>query len=373
MIAAIRPNTVSAMKTLAVLPMLVRQHAEDAAFLFAQRSQAVHGQSWDEVQLGRCDQRIGANIAGLIAAGKAGLDIVSEYVETVGGAGEVFALSMTAFAQNEALELAISFGLETAQGRRGLSGALARTDAQIIGQYVRAWLESKEPGLRLLGLTALSHHRRDPGVALAGLLADPDADVRSRAARLAFELGRSDLTGPLVDLAAAEAEDVWPALALARFGKDKARLYDLATRPGHALAGLALDAALIAAPDLARDRLGAMMRRPETHTLALSRAGVVGDQTVAGWLWHQLTGEDAEAVLFALFDLYPIDPDLCSEVGAESEQRPTTVEAWLKAHSADTPHLSLRRQMLDAMRAGFRDKTALLSDWRKTRSFPAWS
>lgn len=367
------------MKQLAVLPMLVRQHAEDAAFLFAQRGQAVHEQSWDDVQLGRCDQRIAANIAGLLAAGTTGLEIAAEYMKTVGGAGEVFALAMTALAQGEALEPVIAC-VDTAQGRRGLSGALARTDALIVGPHVRPWLQSEEPGLRLLALMALSHHRRDPGQSLAGFLGDPATEVRSRASRLAFELGRADLAGPLSELATVEAEELWPALALARFGKGAARLYDLAARPGQARAGLALDAAIIAAPDLARDRLGEMMRRPETRPLALSRAGVMGDQSLAGWLWQHLNeAQEAESVLFALFDLYPIDPDLCSELGIDPErpgagaERPATVEAWLNAHSADTPHLSLRRQMLGAMRAGFKDKKTPISDWRKTRTFPAWS
>lgn len=87
----------------------------------------------DVVQLGRCDQRIAANIAGLIAARKTGLEIVTEFVEKAVTEGEVFALAVTAFAQKHALGLAITSGLATLEGRRGLSGALARTDALIIG------------------------------------------------------------------------------------------------------------------------------------------------------------------------------------------------------------------------------------------------
>lgn len=361
------------MKTVAALPMLVRQHAEDAAFLFSQRSAAFQGQSWDEVQLGRCDQRISANLDGLVAAGKTGLEIAAEYVETVGGAGEVFALAMTAFAQNAAVELAIAGGLATPAGRHGLSGAVARADAATIGPMVRPWLDSDEAGLRLLGLIALSHHRRDPGAPLATFLADPAPEVRSRAARLAFELGRGDLTGQLAELAKAADDDIWPALALARFGKEVALLYDHAAA-GRTGAALALDVALIAAPELARERLGDMMRQPESRALALSRAGVPGDLSVAGWLWQRLDeASDAEAAFFALFDLYPIDPDLCGPLQADPAQRPATVDAWLKTRAADTPHLSLRRKMLDTLRAGFRDRRAPLPDWRKTRAFPAWS
>jgi uncharacterized protein (TIGR02270 family) len=355
------------MKTLAAIPLLVRQHAEDAAFLYVQRGSAFHGHSWDETQLGRTDQRIAGNIAGLVAAGKTGLEIAAEYAETVGRAGEVFALAATAFAQDEAVEFTLAAGLGSAAGRKGLSGALAWTDPRLIGPQVRRWLKSAEEGLRFLGLVALSHHRSDPGPMLAGFLNDPSPEVRSRAARLAFELGRADLSGPLQDMAGG---DVWPLLALARFGKGAAPLYDHAAIAEAQHADLALEAALIATPSQARERLGAMLRLPATRALALSRAGVTGDLSVAGWLWQQLDQEeDIEAARFALFDLYPLDPDLCSDL----VQRPATLEAWLKAHANDLPHQSLRRKRLDVLRAGFRDRATPLPDWRRTRAYPAWS
>ncbi|MES2539939.1 MAG: hypothetical protein V4583_05055 [Pseudomonadota bacterium] len=355
------------MKTLAAIPMLVRQHAEDAAFLFVQRGRAFHGQSWDETQLGRTDQRIAGNIAGLVAAGKTGLEIAAEYAETVGGAGEIFTLAVTAFAQGQAVEFTLAAGLGSPAGRKGLSGALAWTELRLIGPQVKRWLESGEEGLRFLGLVALSHHRSDPGAMLAGFLTDTSPEVRSRAARLAFELGRADLAGQMLELAGPE---VWPLLALARFGKGAQPLYDHAAMGESPEAELALEAALIAAPDQARERLGAMLRLPATRALALSRTGVTGDLSVAVWLWQQLDQEaDIEAAQFALFDLYPLDPDLCSDLA----QRPLTAEAWLKAHVNDPSHLSLRRKRLDVLRLGFRDRAAPLPDWRRTRAYPAWS
>lgn len=359
------------MKTLAAIPMLVRQHAEDAAFLFMQRGRAFHGHSWNDVQLGRTDQRIAANIAGLGAAGRTGLEIAAEYAQSVGGPGEVFALGATAFATGEAVDVSLAMGLATPAGRKGLSGAIAWTEAQVIGPQVRTWLESGEEGLRLLGLAALSHHRHDPGATLATYLADPSPEVRSRAARLSFELGRADLAERLADIADG---DIWPLLALARFGKGAGPLYEYAAGTGHPQADLALDVALIAAPDQARERLGAMLRLPDTRALALSRTGVAGDRSITGWLWQQLDQEDdVEAVQFALFDLVWLDPDLCSDLSADPAKRPPTVDAWLKAHETDPPHLSLRRKRLDLLRAGFRDRAAPFPDWRRTRAYPAWS
>jgi hypothetical protein len=381
--------TASSMRNLAALPMLVRQHAEDAAFLFEQRGRAFHDHSWNDVHLGRCDQRLAANIAGLIAAGDLGLELAQDYAQTVGGAGEAFAFAATAFAQDRSIDQALALGLESAKGRHGLSGALAWSDATIIGPQVRGWLASDQAALRHLALAALSHHRRDPGDALAGLLSDPSPEVRSRAARLAFEIGRADLVGPLQDLARGGGIDPWPALALARFGKGTAGLFDYASDATRPKAGLALDFALLAAPDRGRDQLAALMKRPATRALAMSRAGVTADQSIAGWLLTCMRDEaDAEAAVFAFLDLFPLDPDDCGpffadpgpiedappgQAPASPPPRPEELDSWLKARPEAPPHRSLRLQMLEALRAGLRDRQAPLLNWRKTRAFPAWS
>jgi uncharacterized protein (TIGR02270 family) len=375
------------LRKLSALPMLVRQHAEDAAFLYEQRSRAFHEHSWNDVQLGRTDQRLAANIAGLIAATELGLELAQDYALTVGGAGEVFAWAASVFAQTAPVDPVLSIGLATAKGRRGLSGALAWSDAATIGPLVRDWLGSDESTLRHLALAGLSHHRRDPGAALAGFLSDPAPEVRSRAARLAFETGRADLMGPLQELAATDQADPWPALAVARFGKSADGLYRYAGDPTRPKAGLALDLALLAAPDRARTELGTLMQQPETRSLALSRAGVIADRSIAPWLLTCMREEtDAEAAVFAFLDIFPLDPDDCGpffanpgpiddtpESQSAAPPRPEELDVWLKSRPAMPPHRSLRRQMLEALQAGSKDRQAPLQNWRRIRHFPAWS
>jgi uncharacterized protein (TIGR02270 family) len=379
----------SGMHTVAALPLLVRQHAEDAAFLFQQRSKAFYAHSWNDTQLGRWDQRLSANVAGLIAAGRTGRQVALACAEDAGfAAGEVFALCTVAIAQNDAVDETVVLASETPSGRHGLSGALAWLDATVIGPRVRDWLSSAEPALRHLGLVALSHHRRDPGDALASYVADPDPAVRSRAARLCFEMGRADMVDLASELAAHSPVDPWPAMALARFGRGSDRLFDYASVPDRPMAGQALDYALLSAPAQSKERLSALMRHPESRSMALSRAGVLSDRSIAEWLLGRMQDAiDAEAAGFAFLDLYPLDPDDCGLftenpdslgdgfAGCEPGLYPVAdqIRTWLNIIHDAPPHRSLRLQMLEALRASLRDKAAPLQNWRANRIYPAWS
>jgi uncharacterized protein (TIGR02270 family) len=377
------------MHTVAALPLLVRQHAEDAAFLFQQRGKAFYAHSWNDTQLGRWDQRLSANVAGLIAAGRTGRQVALACAEDAGfAAGEVFALCTVAIAQNDAVDDTVALALETPTGRHGLSGALAWLDATVIGPHVRDWLSSAVPALRHLGLVALSHHRRDPGDALASYAADHDPAVRSRATRLSFETGRADLVQLICELAVDSPTDPWPAMAIARFGGSSERLFDYASVPERPMAGPALDFALLAAPAQSKERLSVLMRQPETRSMAISRAGVLSDRSIAEWLLGRMQDPiDAKSAGFAFLDLYPQDPDdsgLFTEnpeslgdgfAGCEPGLYPIAdrIKTWLNTAPDAPPHRSLRLQMLEALRAGLQKKTVPLQNWRASRSYPAWS
>ncbi|RUV31610.1 hypothetical protein [Mesorhizobium sp. M7A.F.Ca.MR.148.00.0.0] len=62
------------MHSIATIAAIVDQHAEDAAFLWLRRRREIDGSILDETDIGRIDQRLDANIEGLMAAGKAGWD-----------------------------------------------------------------------------------------------------------------------------------------------------------------------------------------------------------------------------------------------------------------------------------------------------------
>lgn len=381
-------------RRIAAIPLLVRQHAQDAAFLRVQRSREIDGPSFGEEDLGRRDQRLGADIEGLAAAGLTGWEIAREEAQAQAGPGEWFVLAALALetgapgALAEALDLALGAG---PAGERGLSGAVAWTPPARLGEAVRRWVVSAEPGLRRLGVVALRHHRAEAGPRLGQLLGDPDPGVRGEAARLAGELGRIDAAPRLRELAETGEGEPWPAWSLARLGDaggPAALLGFVRDRPGDPRAGRALDLALIAAGDRARAEVTALLCRPETHLLALSRIGVLGDPGVLPWLLERMRVPETVAAAGAAFrDFYAIDvndTDLFTErpeeLGpdfAQLDPGPLPVAdriaVWVARPAASLPpFISQRARMIGALRQGLAAPGEPLPDWRGRRRFPAW-
>ncbi len=376
------------MRHIATNPMIVRQHAEDAAFLFVQRAKEVRGHDLAEIDLGRRDQRLEANIAGLLAAGQTGWDIVAGQATEFPGAGEAFAAGALAIANGEHVAEAISLSMLSPFGAKGLSGALAWSDFALLKPYLSSWHAAADPALRQLALIVMSHHRHDPEQRLQSYFGDADPGIRSRAARLAFEHGRVDAVPQLQALAIDDGTGFWARMALARLGYGAEPLEFHAKNPDDPNAGPALDMRLIARPDEAKACLARLMQRPETEGLALSRAGLLGDRSILPWLIRQMQDPaSAECAGFALRDLFPIHADESGLFTASpdrlgdafSDLDPATlpvaekVADWAKAGCpVPEPFVSLRRQMLDALRAAIRTPSAPLQNWRARRRFPAW-
>ncbi|TIV09848.1 MAG: hypothetical protein E5V94_06495, partial [Mesorhizobium sp.] len=89
-------------------------------------------------------------------------------------------------------------------GLSPLSAAIARAPRDNLRPFVAKWLDARDAWPRALGLSALWHHRVDPGSRLFDLAGHSDAVVRGHALRLAGALKRRDLL-PMV-LAGLDAE-----------------------------------------------------------------------------------------------------------------------------------------------------------------------
>src|SRR5262245_54747704 len=93
------------MQVLAIIPIVVEQHAEEAAFLWHLRDAAASSPHYLLADLIRLDNRGDAHLDGLRIAGAPGWEIVKAASINVGGPGEVFAAAVLAFESGDVAKL----------------------------------------------------------------------------------------------------------------------------------------------------------------------------------------------------------------------------------------------------------------------------
>lgn len=381
--------------TISVIPPILRQHAEGAAFLWTQRGRMFHDPAFGETDLGRLDRRLAAHIDGMLASGPAAFAEAEARFDDFPEAGEMFAWAVTALASGS--EPALSAALERAGASgpatwRGLSGAVAWAGPGAVSQYVKGWFSGHDRLLRLLAVTACSHHRVDPGDWLDRCLADDDPMVRARALRLLGEIGRTDRTGGAIEglMAADEAERFAAARSALLLGrKDHARpvLCTLAEAGGKTAAAATELAVLCGGAELRR-WLGGLMRRPDRTEAAVMAAGAIRDPDVREWLIDRSSDPDLSALVgrslraaldFDLddTDVFATDPSVLGPDFTGRDDGPWPVAGRLRTamakhggHGRFTSLIARRRECLSARIAA---PGGRLEDWRQRRNYPAWS
>ena len=274
-----------------VIQTIVDQHAEEAAFLWLLRDQAVDAPHYDRQDLARLEERVEAHLDGLRVAGEAGRRTALAMLEANPEPGELFAASVLALEAADRQHLAPLLELAEAEpeARRGLLGAIGWVPTATLRPLVQTWLDSALAFERFLGLVACSHHRVDPSARLARWLTDSDPLVAARAARLAGELGRDDLSPALMaSKDAGEAAAAWRAWSLGLLGESSAlpeleRLAEAGFAP-------ALQVALRAMPAArAKSWLRQLNGDPAQSRLVVEGLGIIGDPQAVPWLIGRMT------------------------------------------------------------------------------------
>jgi uncharacterized protein (TIGR02270 family) len=386
------------MLRVATIPAITAQHAEEAAFLWLRRSNAMDGHLLDETGTGRIDQRLEANLEGLEAAGHAGWEIAKARFADYAEPGETFVIGVLSLrsgsveAVAEALELAGPLGQSAATA---LSGAIARTPRDKLRPFVADWINSRKPIERSLGLAALWHHRVDAGSKLADFLNDGDLEVRVRALKLAGRLKRRELL-PAVHAALGRddaRERFEAAVAACLLGDTGAAqpVLDRLVLTAPELARKAMEMRLLMTrPADAKRWLQSKLDQPLSRMDAVASIGLLGDAAIMPWLIEKM--RDPELIVAAgeaLRDLFAFDFDDtnsftsdASSLGTAFADREETelpnadkVAEWWKERAGVPPQPtfhSMRRLRLDALRAALREPELLLTNWRRTRRHPAW-
>jgi uncharacterized protein (TIGR02270 family) len=277
-----------------VIPTIIDQHAEAAAFHWLLRDAAVYEPHYSLDDLAKLDTRLDAHIDGLRIAGEAGWEICKDalsYEES----GEVFTASFLAFESGEVarIETVLVVGSTSPELSRGLTSALGWLPYPKAEKHIQRLLTSDSPDLRRIGIAACVAHRKDPGNALSVARSSDDALLKARALRAVGQLGRVDLLPFLQDNLTTHDERcrysaAWSAALLSDIGAipilqsiaelDVPYQEDAAKM---ALRRMDLPAAHAWQRSLAQDL--------DSMRLATIGAGAIGDPVLIPWLIDQMT------------------------------------------------------------------------------------
>jgi uncharacterized protein (TIGR02270 family) len=180
-VASIRAAAISV-----IIPDIISQHAEEAAFLWLLRDNAIRAPHYSLADLADLEERVEAHLDGLAVAGDEAWPFCEQGLEQQ-EVGEVFAAGFLALdsGRKDWLTPVLDVVSATPETARGLISALGWIERDKLQGQVIDWLKSAEPGLRQLGLGACAVQRVDCGTYLDRGLADADAAVRARALRSA--------------------------------------------------------------------------------------------------------------------------------------------------------------------------------------------
>lgn len=294
---AVKPDT---------LPSVVAEHAEEAAFLWLQRTHAVHAPNYSPRQFADLDERLAAHIDGLRVAGDDGWQCAAEALENEGPEDFFPAAVLAVESADGRFDDLLARAQAAPRAVPGLVSALGWVEPAHLGHRVKALLGGEAPLARKLGVAACALHRRDPGAVLDAALADEADSVRIRALRAAGELGRTDLL-PRVRALLGEAKPelrfwaAWSAVLLGDRGHalDALRAFALEPGPRQMRAfQLALQALDVGAGHALLSECAGL---PGAARLRIVGAGFVGDARYAPWLIEQMAQPAAARIAAEAF------------------------------------------------------------------------
>jgi len=278
-----------------IIPEIIDQHAEEAAFLWLLRDAAVSAPHYLLADLARLDGRAEAHIDGLRVACEPGWEIAKTALIEIGEPGEAFAAGVLAFesSEPEKTQQVIEVGTATLEASRGLISALGWLPYEQASRHIRALLAADEPALKQLGIAASAIHRRNPGPALLAAFAPDDPRLRARALRAIGELGLVDFH--INARAALKAKDpkvrFWGAWsnALLNGHKDAVAYLQNVAEAGGPLAERAAQMAMRRlAPNDAKVWLKRLVKELGQKRIAVIAAGAFADPEVIPFLIDQM-------------------------------------------------------------------------------------
>ena len=161
------------------IPLVVQQHAEEAAFLWLLRDAAVRAPHYLLADLARLDGRVEAHLDGLRVNGDPAWETCSAALGPE-LPGELFAAGVLAFegGQEDRIQKVLAVGAAKPVTARAVISALGWLPYEQASGPIESLLEASDPASRRIGIAAAAIHRQDPKKALTEALASPDPALR---------------------------------------------------------------------------------------------------------------------------------------------------------------------------------------------------
>ncbi len=320
------------------------QYADDASFLWSLRDSAVNHPHYDQLDLAELDQRIAAQLDGLMTAPEESWDICAASL-AVEQPGEIFVAAVLAFRSLDVrkIQIAVEAGLSNSHALKGLISAMAWLPGRLVHSWIKKFLTSKDLNHKYLAVAVCSTRREDPREYLTAILNRADCvahqKLYARALRLVGELKRFDLL-PALHLSIEEDDEnikfwaLWSAVLSGE--KELAGQFQHWVLTPNPLQRKAIDLCFrVLSPDAARDWISRLSKDPANTRMVFHAAAALGDPQAINWLIGQMrvpeltrlagevftmiTGVDLVANKLILEDIPELD-ELLPQDGAKNDE-----------------------------------------------------
>lgn len=276
---------------------IYEQFVDEASFLWVLRSIAVKQPHYNAVALRELEQRIDAQLDGLMTSIGDAWQICLEALKQA-EPGEVFTSTVIAFRSHDIAKIqkAVEVGLSNDEATKGLISALGWLPGRLVHPWVSKFFTSKDLDHKYLALAACSVRRENPGEHLNRILDREDCkeheNLYSRALRLIGELRRQDLMPSLEKAVNSDNQTIqfwsnWSAVLLG----DRSAVNNLSpfVFESEVYQVRAIDIAFRALPiEIGRSWISKLGGDESQMRSVIKATGILGDPHAVNWLINNM-------------------------------------------------------------------------------------
>ena len=292
---------------------IYEQYATDAAFLWLLRSIAIEQPHNNKQDISVLEKRIDAQLNGLMTSVDIGWTACSQGLE-LEEPGEVFTALVVAMRSHDASKIkhAVEVGLSNNILKAALNSALGWLPHSIVFPWITRFLNGKNMEHKLLGLSACSVKRQDPGEILTQILRREECQAHeqlyARALRVVGELRRQDC---MPEIKSASQDDrtsikfwsYWSAILLGHKScveQLKPYVFD-AQSP---FQEIALQLCFRVLPvEQAREWISALAKNEINMRTIIKATGILGDPHAVNWLIDKMQDQKLAKLAGEAFSL----------------------------------------------------------------------